>query len=478
MNIQNDIINAFLPELIIIIFIIINIISALFFNRNTYKPAKITVFTALLLSAISLCVIQKESGYYAFNNTFVSNIYTCIFKIMIIISALLTIACSNNLIREKRNKSFEYFSIFLSGILGAFCLVSSNNFLSAFISLELLSISCYLLCGFRKNHKSKEASLKYLLTGAAASAIILLGVSYLYGISGSIDFLNIYESYSIYGINLLYVYACMIILAGILFKLGCIPFSNWVPDVYEGSNYSVCLYLSLIPKIAAAAFITRIFVYIFSFSPIIKITAAILAVITIIYSSIGGIKQTNIKRLYAYSSIIHSGFILLAISNLNLYSISAVIFYLITYIFMNTGIWSASIIYSTELQSDNIEDYKGLFIKHPYFSIAAITCLLSLAGLPVTSGFTAKLYLFSAISRGNLLWLIILFIAMLASVIAVFVYFKIIKELFSKLVNNITIYQQNKFSKFILYLCAGITILICICPDFFIKLSQISAYYI
>lgn len=449
-----------MSEIIILIFIILNVILSIFINKNAFKISRIITLLGIFICGLSF--------YYAQFNAF---------KIMIIISALLSILCSYSMIREKRNRAFEYFTVFLTGILASLCLINASDFLSAFVSIELLGISCYFLTGFRKNHKSKEAALKYLITGASASAVMLLGISYLYGFSGSINFSVINDTFSNTYINLFFIISCLLILFGVLFKLGCIPFTNWIIDVYEGASYPACLYLSLIPKIAAIAFLTKLFNLIFVYSPIIQIIAALLALTTIIYASIGAIKQTNIKRIYAYSSIIHSGFLLLALSTLSVYALSTVIFYLFTYIFMNSGIWYASIIYNTDFQTDNIEDYKGLFNKHPYFTTALIIFLVSLAGLPPSSGFLAKLYLFSAISRGSIIWLILLLIALISTVIAMFVYFKIIKQLFVKSMSLVVINKQNKLSKAILYLCALITILICIFPNTIIKLSQIAAFY-
>lgn len=450
-----------MSEIILLIFIILNIILSLFINKHSFKIAKGTTLSALFVCAVSF--------YYTPVNAF---------KILIIISAFFAILCSNSIIREKRNRAFEFFSIFLTGILASFCLINSNNFLSAFVSVELLGICCYFLTGFRKNHKSKEASLKYLITGASASTLMLLGISYLYGLSGSIDFATIYETFNQTGINLFFICACLLILFGILFKLSCIPFINWITDIYEGASYPVCLYLSLIPKIAAIAFIAKLFNYIFVYSPMIAITTAFLSCVSIIYASFGAIKQTNIKRIYAYSSIIHSGFLLLAVSTLSTYSVSTVIFYIFTYIFMNAGIWYASIIFTNNFQTDNIDDYRGLFYRHPYFSGTMAISLISLAGLPPTGGFLAKLYLFSAVSRGNIIWIFILLAAMISTVIAIFVYFRIIKQLFLKSTSNVTINKQNKLSKIILYICAAITVLICIFPNTIIKLSQIMAFYL
>ncbi len=478
MEIIKDIQNAFLPELVIIIFIVINIILALFIRKNVYKIAKIITAFGLLLSGAAMFFVQLVPDYYAFGGVYLSNIFTVTFKSMILISAFLVIFLAKTITGVKKQKSFEFFTLLLSGILGGFSLASSNDFITAFISIELLSISCYFLTGFNTNPRSKEAALKYILTGASSSAVFLLGVSYLYGITGSINLAEISNIYLNSAVNPLFLIACLLILLSLMFKIGCIPFVNWITDVYEGSAYNICAYLSLIPKIAAFAFIINIFVFVFSLSPILKIISAFIALYTIIYGVLGAIKQTNIKRLYAYSSIIHSGFILLGISILTVYSVSASIFYIFTYIFMNIGIWTASIIYNTDYKTDEVTDYKGLFVKRPYFTVALTICLISLAGLPPASGFLAKLYIFSSAFRSDFIFLTIMFIAMLATVASIFVYFKVIKVLYEKPANAITITKQGLFPKFILYICAFITLLIGIFPNELIKIFQIISYYI
>ena len=478
MDIIKDIQNAYLPELILFIFIILNIIFSFFIKKNTYKISKITTLLAIALSGLSIFFIQINPTYKAFNDVYISNIYTTAFKIMILISGLLIILSSQSFIREKRQKSYEFFSIFLTGILSAFSIISSNDFISAFISIELLSVCCYFLTSFRRSHKSKEAALKYLITEASSSAIFLLGISYLYGITGNINFSDISDVISTSGINIMFIISCILIISALTFKLGCIPFNNWIIDIYEGSTYGVGTYLSLIPKIAAIGLISRLFVFIFSYSPIIQILTAIIALWSIIYAAIGGINQTNIKRLYAYSSILQSGFLLLAASCVSVYGFSCLIFYIFTYIFMNIGIWNAAIIYTTNYQSDEIIDYKGIFYKNPYFSIAYTICLISLAGLPPTSGFLSKLYLFSALSREDFTYLIILFLTLCATVISLFLYFKIIKVIYEKNSQDTKIIKNITIGKIILYICSIITILICIYPNEFIKLSQIIAYYI
>ncbi len=234
--------------------------------------------------------------------------------------------------------------------------------------------------------------------------------SYLYGLSGNINFAEINDIAAQTGINPFFILACLLIICALMFKIGCIPFNNWIIDIYEGSAYSVCAYLSLIPKIAALGLISRLFVLIFSFSPVLQIITALIGVYTIIYAATGAIKQTNIKKVYAYSSIIHSSLLLIAITTLNIYSFSSVIFYIFVYIFMDIGVWTASIIFTANYQTDDINDYKGLFYKRPYFATAFVICLVSLAGLPPASGFLSKLYLFSALARTDFVYLVILLI--------------------------------------------------------------------
>ncbi len=478
MEILNDIKTAFLPELILIIFIILNIILSLFVKKFTYKTAKIINIIALTAVFISMWFIQITPVYYAFNKSFLSNAYTLSFKMLILICAMFFMLSSNYLIKEKIKKSFEFFSIVLTAVLSAFSLISSNDFLSMFISLEMLSLCCYILTASRNTQKSKEASVKYLITGACASMTVLLGVSYLYGITGQINFDVISLSLKNGDISIFFVVSSVLIILGLMFKLALLPFNNWIIDIYEGSNYNICLFISLIPKIASIGILARLYMYVFAFSPILKLITALLALMSLFYSAIGGIKQANIKKIYAYSSIMHSSFIMLTLSLMNIYALSSVIFYLITYIFMNTGAWIASIVYNSNYKSDYIKDYKGLFNKHPYFTSAFSICLISLAGLPPTAGFIAKIYIFTALAKQDLIYVIFMLLALIASVIALFIYLKIIKVMFEKQNLPVNLTEKFKSIKFILYFCSFITVVICFIPSVLIKLSELISQYI
>ncbi len=473
-----DINNSFLQELVLIIFIVINIILSLFFSKRFYKLTKWTTIVALILSIIASIFIQLSPNYFSFSNAFLSNIFTVFFKNLILISVFFVVLLSRNMIKQKRNKAFEFFTLLIGATLGAMCVVSSNDFISAFISLETLGICCYLLTAFNRNYKSREAGFKYLVYGTAASAVFLLGVSYLYGSCSTVNFSLINDYYLEHSPTLIYTVACFLIASGIMFKIGCVPFSNWVPDVYEGATYPVGTFLSLVPKLAGFALLARLMVFVFAFSPIVKVILAVLAVISILQGSLGAIRQTNIKRLYGYSSIAHSGFMLLGLSVLSVYGLSTVLFYLFCYVFMNIGLWTASIIFNNSYKSDEISDYKGILYNRPYYAIAFTTCLVSLSGLPPTSGFLSKLYLFSAVSRAGMVYIPALVLALLLSVVGLFFYFNLIKVVFEKSSTTPNIDTNLISSKFILYVCAFVTVLLCFFAEKLIQLCQLVAYYI
>lgn len=478
MDIFLDIKTAFLQELVLCGFIVFNIIASLFFGKNFYKFSKWLALLAIGISMGLSIFIPLTPNYYGFKDSFVANIYTLFFKNLILITAFFVVLLSRNMIKQKRNKAFEYFTLVLTATVGAMCLVSANDFLVMFVAMEILGVASYFLTAFSKSYEAKEAGFKYLIMGSVATGVFLFGASYIYGFTNFLNFTMINNFYLQENPALVFTVACTLVAAGLLFKIGAVPFANWIPDIYEGTSYPVGAFLSLIPKIAGFAVLGRLLVFVFSFSPILKIILATLAVISIAYGTLGALRQTNIKRLYGYSSIAQSGFILLGISMLSVYSLSTVLFYLFAYVFMNIGIWTAAITFHTSCSSDKILDYKGLLYNRPYYAIAFMVCLISLAGLPPTSGFLAKLYLFSAIARSGLAFLPALVFALVFAVVGLFFYFNLVKVLFEKTSNPPNIDTSLISPKFILYACTFITVFLCFFAEKIIQLCQLAAYYI
>lgn len=473
---------AYLPEFVITIFIIINLLSSLIFNTSWYKLSKWITLFGIILALVSTFYLQIEPQAIVFGNSFVSNIYTVFFKILILISGFFLTLLSRNMIREKRDRAFEYFSVFLSAILFAMCTVSSINFVNLFVSLEALGLSCYLLMAFTKGPNAKQLTLGYFVQGAVVSALFLFGLSIIYGFCAKFGFEDIGVYLSTLGNgefqpHLILTFALILISCTFLFKLGVVPFSSWLPDTFEGASNPICAFISTIPVLACFGIFSRILMVFLNYTFTMKIVMACIAVLTIVLGSLSAIRQDNLKRLMAYSMSVHSGIMLLGLCVFSVYSVSSVLFYLFCYVLANIGAWSAIILFFSSSKLKEINDLTGLIYKRPYYVTAFTIILIALAGLAPTSGFVAKLYIFSAVARSGFLFLPFLLIALIGSVITIYSYWRIIRCMFRRIETGVNIDTQVISSKIILYACSIATVLVCIFSDKFIRLCQLVAYY-
>ena len=314
MNFFYEILSVNPQELVLLIFILLGIIFSFINNKTLNKFAFSYAITAIISAVFATLFINislHPQTVFSFTS---SDIFTVTMKTLILFSTIMIILLSKKFVKDHFNKAFEYYVLLLTGSLGACCLVISNDFITAFVSLEMISVSCFLLTGFTKNEKALEGSIKYLIQSTVASAIFLFGVSYIYGISGSIHF-NEITDFCLNGVpTFLYPALGLILISGIMFKLGCVPFTNWIPDIYEAAPYSVGAYISLIPKIAGFGFLVRVFNFVFPQMPVISAVLIVISLVSVFFASLGAMRQSNIKRLWGYSSIIHSGFILAAVA--------------------------------------------------------------------------------------------------------------------------------------------------------------------
>lgn len=482
MEISKDIINMFIPALILIGTIFVQIIFAMTKkNIRFYKSSKWIAVTGILLSLISLFEVKFEPIYFAFNNLMISNVYTVFMQSLILISSFICVLLTKKLVSSRINKAFVFYSIFLSAILSSVILVAVNDYLLLFIVLELLSVCTYFLIAFSKGFRSKEASLKYLITNICATGVFLFGVSYLYGITGSFNFGEINDYYMSHTAEWTYTLSVVMISSGILFKLAIFPFANWVFDVYENTATPVLAFISVIPKIAVFGVLCRLLVFNFSYSFEFPLILLILASVTCIWANCLAIRQRNIKRLMAASSSANASYIIFAASLVSVYNISTVLFYLMTYIFMNIGVWAGVILLEKSHFSNKLFEFKNFAYSNPFFSLAFLICLLGLAGMPFTSGFIAKVYLISAIARSGLVFLPFMFILIFAIAVALYYYVKITKLMFERTnieVEHKLIAHKKESAGLILYICAMITIILGITPNLIIELCKIVAYNI
>ena len=478
MNFFNEISAVNSQEIVLVFFILLGIIFSFLnnqtLNKHSYKFAVLAVLSAIISTLFININLHSESGF----SFTASNMFTVAMKSLVLLSLLLITFLSKKFIKENINKSYEFIILMLSGALGACCLIVSNDFVTSFISLELISLSCCLLTGFTRTEKATEGAIKYLIQSTIATAVFLFGVSYVYGFTTTVNFNDISEFCRMGVPTFFYPVTGLILISGVMFKLGCVPFTNWIPDIYEAASYPAGAYISLIPKIAAFGFLIRLMYYVFPQMTAVSAVLIVISLFSVLYASLCAIRQNNIKRLWGYSSVIQSGFILSAVALSSVYSLSSVLFYLITYIFMNLGVWCASYQFNLNTGSDFIDEYKGLYKKRPYFSIAFAICVVSLAGLPVTSGFLAKFYLFSAIIKQGFEFAPVVLLLLAFSLLSLFAYFSVIKNIFISSSRLLSFSFKYSLADMLLYFCTFITVLICITPNLLISLSQIVSYYI
>lgn len=467
MEFLHNILNILLPEIVLIIFIFVQIILSMILDIKFYRLAKwISVFAVFL--ATCLCTkVQIEPVYTAFKNSILSDEYTVFFKVMILVTSFLILFLTKKTIASRRNNAFQFNALILTLILGAISLVGANDFLTMFVSLETLSFSMFFLLAFDKGHASKEAAFKYLVISAVASAVFLFGVSYLYGITGSVNFSSIYEYFLQKDPTLLYSMAAIFIALGLSFKLGVIPFANWILDIYENTDTSVVTFLSVIPKVAMFCILTRLLAFPLSYSFELDFVLVLMALFTAIWANCLAIRQHNIKRILACSSSANAAYVLFVAALVSPYHISTVLFYLIAYVFMNIGVFAAIIILESSEFSNKLYEFKNFAYTNPIFTLCFATCILGLAGFPVTAGFISKIYLFSAITRSGLIFIPFLVLIMLTIVVSIYYYLTIIKYMFEKSdnVNSAVIPHKVSSAIVILYSCAIITVLLGILPS-------------
>ena len=428
----------FLPELILICTILFVIIADLIPSIKKYSFH----LTLLGLILVGLMMLLIGSGNkLIFENMLMDDSFSFYFKAIILFSTFSVVLVSQYSNELDDEYGIEYNVLLLIVLLGMFLMTSSINLVMIYLSLELVSIPSYILAGILKSDKkSNEASLKYVIFGSFASGLMLFGFSWLYGISGSTNIYDIHESllhvenYSIVLMSILFI------LVGFGYKISMVPFHYWTPDVYEGSPITITAFLSVAPKAAGFALLLRSFFVLFtdagtflSESPILNLDwpllMAILSAATMTVGNLLALRQDNVKRMLAYSTISHVGFMLMVLCTLRIEAIAGIMFYLLIYAFMNLSAFYMVIFASNKLNAKNIDDWQGIGFKNPVLGVFMVLSLVSLAGLPPTSGFVGKIYLFRSLFYDKeFFWLAV--IGILNSVISLYYYFRIVKAMY------------------------------------------------
>lgn len=419
--------NVIGPELILsvtaMVLLLLNVLS-----RNASRAWIPYLSLAGVVVALFFCFGSWGQPQYGFNKMVVQDNYALFFKVLFLLTAGLTILMSVRFLKIEGFEYGEYYVLLLFATVGMMLMASASDLIIIFLGLETFSLAIYVLAGFfRSQPKSNESSLKYFLLGAFAAGFLLYGIALIYGATGTTNLKGIYEF--IRKSNLLtdplLLIGMSLLIVGFGFKVASVPFHMWTPDVYEGAPTCVTAFMSVGPKAAGFAAFLRVFLY--SLSPIQTDWVWILWVLAVLTMTLGNlvaIAQKNIKRMLAYSSIAHAGYILVAMVAASELSTASVLFYLMAYAFMNLGAFGVVILYGRKGEENIlISDYSGMAAKYPLLAAAMAIFMFSLAGIPPTAGFVGKFYIFSAAVKAGYIGLAI--IGVLNSALSVYFYLRI-----------------------------------------------------
>jgi NADH-quinone oxidoreductase subunit N len=423
--------------------------SAILLIDMFLTDAKRHVTYALTIATILICIALSVADFssptaYTFNNMFVSDPMANLLKIFSYVAVGITLIYSRQYASDRGMLGGiiggEFYVLALFALLGQMVMISGNNFLVIYLGLELMSLSLYALVALRRSHAvSTEAAMKYFILGSLASGFLLYGISMLYGATGSLDLTEVAKVTASGTVKpTVLVFGVVFVVAGLAFKLGVVPFHMWVPDVYQGAPTAVTLLLGGAPKLAAFAITIRLLVEgLFPLAMDWQQMITVLAVLSIAIGNITAIMQTNLKRMLAYSTIAQMGFMLLGMlsgvvngdmsSAANAYS--SAMFYSITYVLTTLGTFGVIMLLArTGFEAENIDDFKGLNQRSPWFALVMLILMFSLAGLPPTVGFYAKLAVLQAVLSTGQVWLAV--VSVLLSLIGAFYYLRVVKVMY------------------------------------------------
>ncbi len=460
-NILADSLQAFSPEAVLVAGIITILLARMIFGGRLHAGAVALGFTAV---ALGLAWVQWTSDHTIFSSALLNRTFTgmvaydgltVFMRLLLLGFTGLVILLSVFTGLPEREDSSDFFALLLGATVGMMLMSSANHLLMVYIAVEMASLPSYALAGFLKDRRqSSEASLKYVVYGGAASGVMLYGISLLVGRFGTgylpdvaVSYVSAMQSAAVAGLDPALILGGLFILVGLAFKLSAVPFHFWCPDVFEGAAAEVAGFLSVASKGAAIALVGRLTLVLVGALPgtsdgsledwklaagFLGPALAFLAAITATFGNLAAYGQTNLKRLLAYSTIAHAGYMMMALATLTREGLDAALFYLIVYLFMNLGAFAVVAFIRNATGSEDLADYRGMIHRAPFLTVAMAVFLLSLVGIPPLAGYMAKFQVFASIYHSALklnnygLWALLV-IGLLNTVISLFYYVKVLK---------------------------------------------------
>jgi NADH-quinone oxidoreductase subunit N len=423
MNIPFPDLTPVIPELIISTVALIFLLLELFVKRKAVLAYLSILAAGATLYALPMCYGETFGGM------FISDGFSAYFKMIFMINVILTVLISMKYLKKEEAEDGEYYSLILFATTGMMLMASAKDLIILYLGLELMALSTYILAGIkRRDIKSNEAAIKYFLLGAFSSALLLYGISLLYGMTGSTDIYVIAAFLKKTAITPVLLVSMILIAVAFSFKIAAAPFHMWAPDVYEGAPTSVTAFMSVGPKAAGFAVFGRVFFVAFGSLQTDWTPMLIgICILTMAVGNLVALVQTNIKRMLAYSSIAHAGYALLGIIAGTGEGMSAMMVYLLIYAFMNIGAFAIVILLN---KGDEINDYAGLSKTHPIVAALMLVFMFSLTGIPPTAGFIGKFNLFVIAINAGYTWLVIA--AVIFSAISAYYYLRIVMNMYMK----------------------------------------------
>ena len=429
--IQSDLITA-LPELIVLCMTMFILLLDLFLKQSNRYLVYVFAQITLLGAAFVTISTHTSAVGYSFSGMFVDDSLADVLKLMIYLATSMVLIYTRSYIALRGMFRGEFYALVLFAMLGMMIMVSGQHFLTLYMGLELLSLCLYTLVALdRDNPRATEAAMKYFVLGALASGMLLYGMSMIYGVTGS---LNISEvgSALLNGVpdHAVLILGLVFIVAGIAFKFGAVPFHMWVPDVYQGSPTAITLLIGTVPKLAAFAFVMRLLVqglYVLAIDW--QGMLIIMAVLSISLGNLAAIAQTNLKRMLAYSTISHVGFILYGIFSASSNGYASSMFYVTAYVLMTLAGFGMILLLSRKgFEAEELDDLKGLNQRSPWHAFLLLLVMFSMAGVPPTIGFYAKFAVLQAALQAGFVWLVVF--AVLMAVVGAFYYLRVVKLMY------------------------------------------------
>ena len=424
----------FLPEIFLAVAGFVVLLLGVPLGRSGVRPLALVGVASLAVTGVLVWLVGRpvEGPAVILGDMLVVDQFAVFFKLLVVVAGMMAIFLAAGYLERFGYGGGEYVSLILFATVGMFVMASGASLASLYVGLELMALSVYVLVGyFKLEIKSNEGAVKYFVLGAASSAILLYGISLVYGSLGTLDLQTIRVSLAeVPTSNPMLVLGMVLVCFGMLFKVAAVPFHVWTPDAYEGAPTPVTAFISVAPKAAAFAMFMRLFFDAFAAGiDHWRVVLWVASAATMIYGNIAALTQDNVKRMLAYSSIAHAGYALMGLVAFNEMGAWAMLMYMLVYAFMNLGAFGFVILLESKgFAGEVIGDYAGLARRHPGAALGMLIFMLALAGIPPTAGFMGKLYLFAAAVEGG--YVILTLIAVIMSAVSLYYYFRIVVQMY------------------------------------------------